>query len=433
MKFYVKYLFNKSLSENGSSLALSIALLLIVSTFISIYLITFRTTMSVVKNEIQYYRASVNAYSGINYAKNMEELRNLHGQINIEHEDLKFKIDRYLIGFSEEIYSTGYYQNYQVTRFANVLVHNSSYDNLAIITGGRAFNNPVYVTAGTDITGNVLTGKYGFSKQSIRNLYFKGKEIVKGKIYKEQKSYAPALDYFAIEKILSSERTLIEVKDSIFNLNFQSYRFSGILPRKIIGPGTIEINGDLSDLEEISHSNIIVSSDIEIPKELLINDCMIFSKGKISVEGKRENLQLVSEKMIKLKASAELTGHSLLLVIGNSSQVKSRIPAIFLEEGSRFNGAIIYKEPKDFHYRDHYLPFDFKNKSKFKGIIYSPYGVSTELSLDGLIIINYTEFKLGGSTYQNYLKDLKIKAEEKYITLNLFPYTERLIEKTYEL
>ena len=389
--------------------------------------------MSVVKNEISYYRASLNAYSGINYALKLPGLKELHEHFEVNHEDLKFELNRYLIGFSEEIYSTGIYQGKNVTRFASIVVNNSAFNKIAIITKGKAFNNPVYITSGADINGDAITGKYGFSKQSIRNFYYKGKRLVKGKVFKQTNSAAPKFDYTALNKIRDVKTEIIEVNDTILYLNYKAYELRGKLPKKIVGPGTIRINGNFNNIKEIAHANIISSSEVQIPKSLKIEHSMIYSSDLITVEGKKENLQLISSRMIKLKPSAELTGQSLLLVIGSSKQVKSKVPAIFLEEGSIFSGAILYKEAKNYNFRDLYLPFEIKNKSKFSGIIYSPYGIKSELQLDGLIIFNYVELKLGGTTYQNYLKDFKIAAKEINYSLNFLPYTERIIEKTYEL
>jgi hypothetical protein len=413
-------MFTKLREDSGFSIGTVLAILVIISTFLLLYFGMLYHTRRILAKEIRYYNASQNALSGMNYAKKQKALTKMFDEFSISEQDLNVKIKRYLIGFSEHISSFGNYQGEKVVRHSVLLQHYSKYRDAALVTTGKSFFNPVYITGNTSITGNILTGRYGFSKQSMRDIYYKKKKLFDGKLINHTKSQMPETNLKQLKLILGQKEKNFKIdtlKKTLY-LNFQTVRWETISDLeidKILGPGTLKVKSLPKKVQSFKNINFISENELYLTQANQFLQSMIYSKKKVQVDTELKENQFISEEMIELGNVAQLTGKNLVMVLGKNRHIKARKPRIIFAKSSQYEGDICYTKLKMYDYRHDFISISIPKNIRLKGIIYSPFGLSPELTVSGVLMFNYTSTKYRGTTYQNYLKDLKVKASENML------------------
>ena len=409
----MKYLSNFFKDEQGMSISLVLSILVIISTFLLLYFGAIHHSRTTVKNEIAYYNASLNANSGMNFAKNLTPLKVLKDQHILNYGNLKATVKRYKIGFSEHVSSVGEYQGTRVERHSVFLVHYPLFKDVALMTRGKSFFNPIYITGNTSINGNVYTGRYGVSKQSMKDIYYKKKRLVEGTVYKHDKSRVPEVDDTALTLILKEKETTFnpEIKNQTLYLNFQTVKWESIKDYKIssiVGPGTLLLHQIPTYITHFKNVNVLIDQSVTLTQKEQFTQCMIYSKSTILINTELTENQFISESKIELGNVAQLLGTNLILVKGKQIHFMERIPRIVFSPSSQYSGDLVYISPKGYDYREQLKTFDLPKTIRLNGLIYSPFGVPSEIKLDGTLLFNYTQVKYRGTTYQNYIKDYSV-------------------------
>jgi hypothetical protein len=428
----VKSLFTK---QDGSALALVLSVLIILSTLMMLYFGVVHFTNKILSRERNYYHASLNAKSAINHAQTLPKLNELFDFNAFNINDLKFTISRYQIGFSEHIVGSSTVGSESVHRIATLATHYPLLDGTALISSGLSFYNPLYVTGNTEIHGNVITGKYKVSANSIKNIYYRGKRAVYGEVKTVSQPAMPEIDLSALNKIVTAQTNeFADYNSATRDLNFKAYTFKDTEYKDVKGPGTVFL-AELPDTSNFEFVNIISSKALYLnSKTLRLKSSMVYSENEITIKGEYRNCQFISRGKITVEPLAKLE-NCLIMVLESERHIKLAKERILLKKSAIFSGQIVYVPAKGYNYREKFIPIKLDNSSELHGVIYSPYGIDPNFILNGSLLVNYFEFTQRGTKIQNFINGLHLKAEDRLETFHIFKSTkaERFIQFSQEL
>ncbi len=422
------------MSQSGSkhkipagALQLTIFIGVLIALILSAFFL-FMHTGQTFKNQGRLLRETIRlSEEGIQYAVSGDYLNRT---VTIDRPDLKeyqeLTVTSRYWGAYEWVTSTAKAKAYQFERNALLGGRYAEGERPSLILANTYA--PLVVVGNTQLTGDARVSEYGIKAGSMGSAYYRGKQLIHGKLIKQEKEkfdlpsgFYNNLKYLIQDKVPSSQGDLIDTKEFSFYNSFKNDT-KWLYDRAPIYLEGLDFGGNIIIK---SAEKITVSSSSKLDKVLLV-------APEIEIKsGFRGNLQAFASKSISIGEGVQLDYPCALVVLPSQSlRIKpngggeKEFNQLILQKNAQVKGCLYFLGERANANFEPEIVVDIG--SEVIGEIYCDQNLELKGRVSGTVYTKAFVARAFGSVYRNHLYNAAINARDIPAAFDGSPFDKKL-------